>query len=263
MRELYEFKHSAVHQMDARVKVIFTLAFIIFLNLTPTGAWPAYILFLTLILSAGVLSRLGLGLLVRRSLFALPFALAAIPLIFTGPLPHVNLTIFQRVHVNISPAGLERFMSITLKLWVSVQAAVLLSATTRFPDLLAALQQLRVPKLFVAILGLMWRYLFVISDEASRMLRARTSRSAAEQGAPRKGGSIGWRARVTGGMAGSLFLRSLERSDRVYAAMAARGYNGELPASEARPLPAGSQRILALGFCVLFLLLVLGLLTGG
>ena len=154
-------------------------------------------------------------------------------------------------------------MSITLKSWVSVQAAVLLSATTRFPDLLAALQQLRVPKLFVAILGLMWRYLFVISDEASRMLRARTSRSAAAQGAPRKGGSIGWRARVTGGMAGSLFLRSLERSDRVYAAMAARGYNGDLPASEVQPLPASSQRMLILGFCVLFLLLVLGLLTGG
>jgi cobalt/nickel transport system permease protein len=67
----------------------------------------------------------------------------------------------------------------------------------------------------------------VLVDEVFRLLRARESRSAAAAGS-RSGGSVAWRARVAGNMAGQLFLRSYERSDRVYNAMLARGYAGHL-----------------------------------
>jgi cobalt/nickel transport system permease protein len=72
----------------------------------------------------------------------------------------------------------------------------------------------------------MYRYLFVLTDEVMRLLRAREARSARlspESG----GGSLAWRARVAGSMVGQLFLRSYERSDRVYNAMLSRGYNGQ------------------------------------
>ncbi len=263
MRELFRQNRSIIHQMDARVKVIFTLAFVLFLSLTPFNAWPAYILFLTLILSAALFSRLGLGFVLKRALLALPFILAAVPLIFIGPPPHITLDVFRGVQLTYSPEGLGRFASIAVKSWISVQVAILLAATTRFPDLLTALQQLRVPKLFVAIVGLMWRYLFVIVDEVTRMARARTSRSATVPGSHHHGGSVSWRAGVTGGMAGSLFLRSLERSDRVYAAMLSRGYTGELPASDTRPLSNGDRQLLALGVVLLAMLWLLGLFSGG
>jgi cobalt/nickel transport system permease protein len=71
----------------------------------------------------------------------------------------------------------------------------------------------------------MYRYLAVLTDEGSRMLRARDSRSA--EGTGHGGGSIRWRATVTGRMIGSLFLRAYERSERIYAAMQARGFEGE------------------------------------
>jgi cobalt/nickel transport system permease protein len=249
--------------MDARVKVIFTLAFVLFLSLTPFNTWPAYILFLALIISVTLFSRLGLEFVLRRSLLALPFVLAASPLIFIGQPPHVTLPLFQGIQLTYSLEGVGRFASIALKSWISIQATILLAATTRFPDLLIALQQLRVPKLFIAIFGLMWRYLFVISEEVARMLRARTSRSAVVPGSQHGGGTVFWRARTTGGMAGSLFLRSLERSDRVYAAMLSRGYTGELPASDTQPLSRHNLRILSLGLSLLALLWVLGLITGG
>ena len=67
----------------------------------------------------------------------------------------------------------------------------------------------------------------------------------------KKGGSLAWRASVTGGMAGSLFLRAFERSDRIYTAMLSRGYNGEV---RSQPLPRLN------GFDWLVLCLVLGLL---
>lgn len=263
MQELYTHNRSFVQQIDARVKVIFTLAFVIFLNLTPSGAWPAYILFITFISSLVLLSRLGIGLILKRSLLALPFVLATLPLIIIGPAPQDQITVLNGLQITYSVEGLSRFASISVKSWISVMSAVLLAAITRFPDLLRALEQLKVPKLFVAIIGLMWRYLFVISEEVTRMLRARTSRSAIAPESGHTGGTLLWRARVTGGMAGSLFLRSIERSDRVYAAMLSRGYNGELPSHEKNPLSRKDLLTLVLGIMLLVLLWVLGVLTGG
>lgn len=260
MRELYAHQHSVIHRMDARVKVLLTLAFVFALSLTASRAWPAYILFFTLSLVVILLSRLGIGYVLKRALLALPFVLAALPLIFTGPQPHFPL--FQGSQILYSPAGLGRFASIAVKSWISLQAAILLAATTRVPDLLTALRQLKIPRLFVAIVGLMWRYLFVMSEEVTRMLRARASRSAALPGSRRSGGTLLWRARVTGGMAGSLLLRSLERSDRVYAAMLSRGYNGEPPQLETAQLARKDWETLSLGFFLLAFLWVIGLLTG-
>lgn len=263
MRELYTHGRSLIHQLDARVKLIFTLAFVLFLSLTPHQAWPAYALFLALVLSAALLSRLGIGFVLKRALLAVPFVLAALPLVFTGPPPYASIPFFSQAAIAYSPEGVARFVSIALKSWISVQAAILLAATTRFPDLLLALKQLHLPRLFVAIIGLMWRYLFVISEEVSRMIRARSSRSAAAPGSRASGGTIFWRARVTGGMAGSLFLRSIERSDRVYAAMLSRGYNGEPLALDATPLAARDRWLLVAGVALLALLWALGFLTGG
>jgi cobalt/nickel transport system permease protein len=96
----------------------------------------------------------------------------------------------------------------------------------------------------VAIISFMYRYLAVLTGEAARMSRARTARSAARPGL-RSGGSIGWRASVTGHMVGSLFLRSYERSERIYGAMQARGFDGELRSMPGPPLTRPAVMALA------------------
>lgn len=120
-----------------------------------------------------------------------------------------------------------RFASIVIRSWLSIQGAILLTATTRFPDLMHALRHLRAPRLLVAIISFMYRYLFVLVEEAMRLLRAREARSAQTVG-NQGGGSVLWRAKVAGSMVGQLFIRSFERSERVYNAMLARGYRGQL-----------------------------------
>jgi cobalt/nickel transport system permease protein len=89
------------------------------------------------------------------------------------------------------------------------------------------MRSLRFPRILVAIVSFMWRYIFVLVDEAMRLSRARDARSAVQPGR-KSGGSIPWRAKVVGGMAGNLFIRSYSRSERIYQAMEARGYQGEL-----------------------------------
>jgi cobalt/nickel transport system permease protein len=163
-----------------------------------------------------------------------PFLLAVVPLVFTRTGDPLGTVTVGPLALTVSGEGLREFATVALKSWVSVQAALLLASTTPFHDLVDGLRQLRLPRIMVAIISFMYRYLAVLSDEATRMNRARLSRSAAADG--RGGGSIAWRARVTGAMVGSMFLRSYERSERIYAAMQARGFEGEFRHLHSRSL---------------------------
>lgn len=251
----YRHGRSPIHRLDARVKLVLVVAFILTAALTPNAAWPVYILLAALAFAAESLTELGVGFFLKRALLALPFVLAALPVLFTNPGPALVRLPFDLV---ISGPGLERFASVALKSWISVQMAVLLASTTPFPDILMAMRALRLPRLLVAIIGLMWRYLFVMVDEALRLMRARLARSGENEGRRRVGGSLFWRASVTGGMAGSLFLRSLERSDRIYNAMLSRGYDGETRTLPGPGIAPGAWAALGGGLAVLGGLLVLG-----
>lgn len=254
---------SPLHQLDPRVKLVLALAFIFTTALTPFGAWPVYILLLAAIVSAVLLSELGLGYVLKRASLALPFVLAALPVIFTIEGTALGSLQIGPWTLTASLEGLERFISIALKSWISVQAGILLAATTQFPDLLVAMRAIRLPQLLVSVFGLMWRYLFVLADEVLRLLRARDARSGhSDQPGLHPGGSLAWRGRVAGGMAGNLFLRAYERSDRIYLAMLARGYDGEVRALPLPAIPAAHRLALIGGLALLGLILLMGFLLG-
>ncbi|MCK6538704.1 MAG: cobalt ECF transporter T component CbiQ [Anaerolineales bacterium] len=223
----YHESNSFVHRLDPRVKVIVTIAYILSNALLPDGAWLAFGLSWLFLLFANALSNLGVGFTFKRSFIALPFALVAITVLFSIPGNPISTFRFLFWDLTITDMGLLRFESILIRSWLSVQMAILLVATTRFPDIVHALEHLRVPTILTTIIAFLYRYLFVLVDEVFRLLRAREARSAAVAGV-RAGGSVAWRGRVAGNMAGQLFLRSYERSDRVYNAMLARGYSGHL-----------------------------------
>ncbi|MFN8533660.1 MAG: cobalt ECF transporter T component CbiQ [Dehalococcoidia bacterium] len=216
-------RDSAVHRLDGRIKVVLTLLFTLSTIILPDGAWVGFVLTFLLTVGISVVAQLGPSFAVRRSFVALPFALAAITVLFTTPGPPVFSLPWPPL--TISSGGLIRYLSIVARTWLAVQFAVLLTATTPIPELLIALRALRVPGPLVEIVALMIRYLTVLVDEAARLLRARSARSAALADL-RSGGALAWRAGVAGTMAGQLFLRSYERGERVTLAMAARGYGG-------------------------------------
>lgn len=223
----YHENESFVHRLDPRVKVVTTVVFILSNALLPDGAWVAFGLSWLFLLLANLLSRLGLGFTFKRSLVALPFALIALTVLFSIPGKPVSSFHVLFWDLTITDAGLLRFVSILIRSWLSVQMAILLVAVARFPDLIHALEHLHVPGILTTIIAFLYRYLFVLADEVFRLMRARESRSAAAPG-KRSGGSVAWRAGIAGHMAGQLFLRSYERSDRVYNAMLARGYTGHM-----------------------------------
>lgn len=122
---------------------------------------------------------------------------------------------------HVSKGGLLILWNVTVKSLISVACITLLASTTQFPDLMHGLERLHVPAFFTTVTAFMYRYIFIIVDEAERMKRARDSRNYQ--------GRWIWHAKVTGYLIASLFLRSQERAEHVYHAMSARGFDGTFP----------------------------------
>jgi len=112
--------------------------------------------------------------------------------------------------------GIFIFLSLVVKSTLCLLTVILLSNTTPFSMLLASLKRFGVPELLVTILALMYRYLFVLIDEAERLSRARSSRTFSDSRLRR------WHSLAS--LVGQLFVRSTERAERIYAAMSARGW---------------------------------------
>jgi cobalt/nickel transport system permease protein len=111
-------------------------------------------------------------------------------------------------------------LGIVTKNSLAFLAVLTLTGTIPFPRLLAALSALYVPDVLVSTLHFMYRYLFVLAEELDRMVKARRSRTF------RRSGRLDWG--LLTGLIGVLFLRALERGERVHAAMKSRGWDGTI-----------------------------------
>jgi cobalt/nickel transport system permease protein len=166
------------------------------------------------------MSRLPFGYVIKRSLVIMPFVLLIVffvPFLKNGELiASFNIGSWQ---ITIFDSGLEIVRNVVIKALLSIITLVILTATTSINSLLKAMDKLRIPKIMVMLLSFMYRYIFILTDEVMRMKQARDSRSF--------GGSRMWQVKTIGQMIGTLFIRSYERGERVYAAMVSRGFNGQ------------------------------------
>lgn len=214
----YARLESPVHSLDPKAKIIALFALIIVCVLTPPGEWWPFCIYAAMVVVIAAASRLPAKYLLTRVLVVLPFIIvvaAFVPFMHKGG-PSYDLGPFQ-----VSQAGLVILFGVAVKALISVACMILLSATTPFNDLMHGFERLRVPRFFTTAAAFMYRYIFVIIDEAERMGRARDSRSFH--------GRWLWQAGVVGRMAGTLFLRSHERAERVFDAMSSRGFDGTFP----------------------------------
>jgi cobalt/nickel transport system permease protein len=196
---------SPVHRLPAALKLALALIFVFVTVALPLSAWEWFIGLLATLVAVAALSRIPWLFLLKRLLFLEPFVLGVAVLML------------------IQPNGGRVFATIFVRSTLCLLTMVLLSNTTPFAAILQVLRYVRVPALFVTTLALMYRYLFVLVDEAERMHRARASRTFA----PKTFGNYAHRIhlwQMLGTVIGQLFVRSTERAERIYAAMLARGW---------------------------------------
>ena len=216
----YSDRDSPVHRLDPRTKFVAAFLFILAVALTPPGSWLVFGLCFVLIAVLVLISRVPVWHILRRSLVIVPFvALIAvfIPFFKEGePAGSYNVWLWQ---VTVTKSGLQVLANILIKAWLSILCLIWLTSTTKVTALLNGLERLHLPRVLIIILSFMYRYIFILVDEVMRMKQARDSRSF--------GGGRLWQLRTIGNMVGTLFIRSYERGERVYAAMVARGFDGQ------------------------------------
>jgi cobalt/nickel transport system permease protein len=213
-------RDSIMHRLDARTKLLFALLFIFVVVSSPSGSWFAFVVYFVVISSLILVSRLPIGHVLKRSLAIVPFVIMIaifVPFFREGEIAY-NFQVGM-IHANVTYEGILVLETILIKAWLSILSLIWLTSVTRVTSLLRALRRLHFPGVLVMIISFMYRYLFVIVDETLRMKQARDCRSF--------GGNRLRQLRSIGSIIGTLFVRSYERSERVYFAMAARGFDGE------------------------------------
>jgi cobalt/nickel transport system permease protein len=213
---------TPIHRLDSRVKIIGLIGLVLVAVTTPVGAWGAFACYGLVLVSTSLVARLPVAYVLRRLAIQIPFLFAVALLPF------------------VAPDGLRLAVTLAVKATIGVFAMVLLSSTTPFPQLIHGFERLKAPRLVVMIVAFMWRYLHVIGEEVTRMRIARQARGCKARGI--------WQVGALGQMVGALFIRSLERGERVYLAMTSRGYQGATPTALVTPL---ELRVADVAFVVL------------
>lgn len=215
---LYRHGESALHRLAPHTKIVAAFIFVFAVVATPREAIWAFGLYAGALIAAASAARLGTRFIMTRLLIEVPFVLVALALPFIAGGDKITAA-----GIELSRSGLWSAWNIIAKATLGLLTSVVLAGTTQIPDLLRGLDRLRVPPVITSMMGFMVRYLDVVLGELRRMHVAMHSR----------GWSPRWlgHAKPYAASIGSVFVRSYERGERVYLAMAARGYAGHMPSS--------------------------------
>jgi cobalt/nickel transport system permease protein len=219
---LYRHGTTPVHLLPAQVKVVALLVFVLAVVVLPPDAFWAYFLAGCLLAGVMIVAELPAGFVARRMLVEVPILIFALLLPFFGQGETTDV-----LGLTLSVDGLWGAWTILAKATLGVGASIVVSASTTIPDILRGLDRIRVPRVITAIAGFMVRYLDIVAGEFSRRRVAMAARGYEPRWL--------WQNGPLAQSAGSLFIRSFERGERVHQAMVARGFTGRMPVFGDRP----------------------------
>lgn len=209
-----------LQRVDPRAKIGVFIPAIVVIGLT--RSLPMLLALYGIIVALALASNLSVGFFVKRVLLGIPlFAgivfLPALFLIPGDPVVSLNLGFG---HLVISDNALMSGALFVCRVAASVSLAVLLVVTTTWADLLKAMRVLRIPGIFVVVLGMTYRYIFLFLQTVEHLFLARASRTVSA-------GIDAEKRRWVGATMGALMSKSFKTSNDVYLAMVARGFTGE------------------------------------
>ena len=231
---------TVVHGLDPRAKVVTAAAFlfcVVSFGKYEVAALLPYAIFPIALAAVG---RIPFGYVAMRILAVAPFGILVG--IFNPFLDRDILIQWGALDIS---GGWVSFTSILVRLTLTIGTALVLIAVTSFDGLCLGLRRLGVPRVFTVQLLFLYRYIFVLVEEALRLARARALRSF---------GRRGFGMKVYASLLGHLLLRTLDRAGRIHVAMCCRGFDGEIRSS--RQLRFGwPEAVFTVGWCAAFLAL--------
>jgi cobalt/nickel transport system permease protein len=198
---------SAIHRLDPRAKIVPLLVFLATLATSQRALPQVAALLFVLLCMVLLAARIPILAAMARATIALPFAA-----VFAGA-----------CWISGDPA---RGAALTVKSYLSALAVVTAVASTPLPSLLRGLEMLGAPLILLTVAQFLYRYLFVISEEAQHMRKAASARGGGSGFAGP--GSRGARFHAAAGALAVLFARSYGQARDIHNAMLARGFTGRL-----------------------------------
>jgi cobalt/nickel transport system permease protein len=219
--ERWAQQKGMLQRLDGRIKVIGLLGLVVVTGFLHGLASLLGLFALSLILA--VCSRLPVGMFLRRVWLTVPLSISAVTLpaslnLVTPGAPLI--TLWRDPYLAVTQPGLEAALLLTIRVGVAVSFVVLLTLTTRWNDLLHGLRALLIPRIFISVLAMTYRYLAALIQSAAEMFTARKSRSVGRMTREEH-------RRFLGGVIGALLGRTLALTEEVHAAMLSRGWTGE------------------------------------
>jgi cobalt/nickel transport system permease protein len=222
LAECYAQQKGMLQSLDPRVKVVALVGFVVLVSCL--HRWHTLLGLGATVLLLAVLSKIPLPLLLKRAgaasaffmgIIALP---AALNIVTPGP---VIWVLSRKPYLAVTEPGLIASGLLILRMGVAVSCVLLLVLTTRWNNLVHSLRSLCVPRIFVSVLAMTYRYLVVFLQSAEEMFIARWSRTVGRATSEQN-------RRFLGGVMGALFGKSLALTEEVHAAMLSRGWTGEV-----------------------------------
>ncbi len=243
-----------LQRIDPRVKLVSLVGLLIVAALVRNIPTLLAMYAATLVLAGA--SSLPIGFFIKRVWLFIPIftGVIVLPATFSFITPgHLVLTLWHwNGHgVGLTSQGLTTAGLIVIRVATSVSLVVLMTLTTPWTKLLASLRALMVPRIFILIIGMAYRYVFVLLESVGEMFVARKARSVGNDRGE-------WRAgqRFVAASAGALFGKAHALSEEVHMAMVARGYRGD--AKTLGGFVIGTREVVFAIGCILAAIAILG-----
>jgi cobalt/nickel transport system permease protein len=247
-------RNGLLQRLDARIKILALP--VLLLTAAFVRSIPALMLIYAVTLALAAASRLSLRFFVKRVWLFVPIftGIIAIPAMFSFVTPGTIVVPLWSWHgqtVGLTSQGITSAGILVMRVACSVSIVVLLTLTTSWTKLLAGLRGLFVPKVLILIVGMAYRYVFLLLNAVTDMYTARKARSVGNPNADVRAGG-----RYVAATAGALFGKAHALSDEVHMAMVSRGYTGDAKTLDAPAV--GAADLLFLAGVVAFAVLALG-----
>jgi cobalt/nickel transport system permease protein len=220
--DTYAYK-SKLKQIDPKEKLFFTvltMGVCLWANSIPVSIGVILIMCLSTVYGGGLPVSVFIKLL-RIPLSFLAIGVLSIAITTTHDQNSFLFSLhFFESYIGVSQEGIDTAARLFFKSLGSVSCMYYLSLNTPVVDLLATLRTLKIPKLLVELMSLIYRYIFVLLDTADKIFTAQNSRSGYS--------SISSAYHSLGILVSKLFVNAYKRSDCLYTALEARGYDGEI-----------------------------------
>lgn len=197
IRTQSKYKESRF-KINPSLKVIFTFILILLISITKSFAFTivlnVYLLaILSMMTGEEIIKILKISIIVSIITFVI-----LIPAAFLGN-------------------GFSSVM-ITSKVFATVTAVNMFSHSTRWNSITSALKRFFIPDIFIFVLDITIKYIFMLGEFSLNMLYSLKLRSVGRN--KRKYTSLS-------GIAGTMFIKSKEMAEDMYSAMECRGFTGE------------------------------------